>query len=184
MNHLVVACIDDQASLLAAAAVLPADQRGPLRDAARRRGAFGRDLATHIGELGGTPARHGSVRPKLRALVQRVNRALVGGTVGDAYHGLAAAEARTEALYAEVLEHPLPPDARVTVERQHDEIARDQSAFRRQQWAPGPGQVMAAPERTARPAVSAHPTPPAHGPGHLAQWADDGGWQPGWRDDE
>ncbi len=183
INHLVVACIDDQIALRAAAAVLPVDQREPLRYVAMRRGAFGRELARHIGELGGTPALHGSVRPQLRALAQRINRALVGGTDGDAYHGLAVAEARTESLYTEVLRHALPPDARATVERQHDEIARDQSAFRRQQWS-GPGHALAAPEPTATPAEPLHTTPRAGGPGHLAQWADDGGWQPGWRDYE
>jgi uncharacterized protein (TIGR02284 family) len=178
MNHLVVACIDDQVSLRAAAAALPVDQREPLRYVARRRSAFGRELATCISELGGTPARHGSVRPRLRALAQRANRALVGGTLGDAYRGLAAAEARTESLYTEVLRHDLPPDARATVERQHDEIARDQSAFRRQQWS-GPAHAMVAPEPPEAPAEPARTTTPrAHGPGHLARWADDGGRQP------
>jgi hypothetical protein len=57
MNHLVVVCLDNQFSLLAAAAALPADQREPLRDVARRRTAFSRERATQVGELGGTPAR-------------------------------------------------------------------------------------------------------------------------------
>ncbi len=183
LNHLLVACIDDQFSMLAAVAVLPIDQTQRLRDVVGRRRAFGRELVTHIDELGGAAARHGSMRPHVRALFQRVNRALVGGTQGDAYRGLATSEARTEALYAKVLGRALPPDARVTIERQYQEIARDRSDFRRQQWAAS-GHALAAPEPTAPRALPTQATPPARGAGHLAQWADDGGRQPGWKEDE
>ncbi|HEY3499520.1 MAG TPA: hypothetical protein VGK73_32745 [Polyangiaceae bacterium] len=176
MEHLLAACIDDQTSLLAAAAVLPADQGDGLRDVVRRRGVFRAELATHIGDLGGSPPKHGSLRPHLRAIVQRVNRALVGGTDGDAYRGLAAAASRTEALYAKTLRRKLPPDARVMIARQYREISDDQSDFRRRQWS-GPGVVLGS-DPTATPALQGARTAATRGPKHLAQWADDGGVQP------
>ena len=184
MNHLVVACIDDQYSLLATAAALPAiDQKRRLRALAQQRGAFERELVTYVSELGGTPASHGSLGPPTRALFQRVKRALVGSTEGDAFRALAASEARTEALYAKVLRHALPPGARITIERQHGEVDRDQSAFRREQWA-GPRHALAAPLPNPPSVAPAERMPrPARGPGHLARWDDDGGWQPGRRDD-
>ena len=135
LNHLVVACIDDRFALLDAAATLPGHDRAELRERASSRSAFEHELAMHISELGGTPAHHGSLRPRVGAFLHRVNRTLVGGTEGDAYRSLAATEARSEAAYARVLQHSLPPEVRVTVERQHDEILGDQSRFRRQQWA-------------------------------------------------
>lgn len=135
LNHLVAACIDDRFALLDVAATLPRpDQRAELCERARSRDSFEHDLATHISALGGTPTHHGSLRPRVGAFLHHVNRTLVGGTEGDAYRTLAATEARSVAAYERVLQRSLPPEVRVTVERQHDEILGDQSRFRRQQW--------------------------------------------------
>jgi uncharacterized protein (TIGR02284 family) len=136
LNHLLAACIDDRFALLDAADTLPGtDQRAELRERAHSRTAFEHELATHIGELGGTPTHHGSLRPRAGAFLHHVTRTLVGGTEGDVYRTLAATEARSETAYARVLQHALPSAVRDTVEHQHTAIALDQQHFRRRQWA-------------------------------------------------
>lgn len=126
MNRLIVACKEDEMALDAAAnSVADPLSRERLREQARRRAEFIRDLGTGILALGGVPATRASFSARCVAAWRRARSFLVRTYDRDAYASCARVEQKTMAVYISALLQALPDDARFGIKRQGVAIEAD-----------------------------------------------------------
>ena len=182
LNRLIIAGRNEIITLEEAARVVDgAERRSRLRQQAKRRAIFRRDLALALNALGGVPAQHASGMARLAVGARRIRRLLMGPHDGDAYALCARATERTATAYAKALKLTLPADVRFGVESQYDEIEWDRGELRRLRWGaslsplPG-GRAETKPERLD--AASRNELADERA---LEDWSEDGGAGPGGR---
>jgi hypothetical protein len=176
LNRLAVACLDEEAALLADASTIEGERGKRLRVQALRREVFRSDLAAGVVALGGAPARVGSYGMTLSAALRSVRKFFVGARRGDAYARSARAAERTARAYSTVLDLELPSDVHFGLERQYVEIEFDRRELRWLRWGGSLG-LLPAPGGQGNPA---RPMPSAgareaENELALAVWRDDGG---------
>ena len=135
LNRLIVAGWSEIVALEAASRIVDgAERRAALREQIRRRVIFRHDLAAAVTALGGVPAQHAPVAPRVAAAARRLRELAIGPHAGDAYAVCARATERAASAYAEALTLELPPDVMFGVERQQAEIEWDRRELRRLRW--------------------------------------------------
>ncbi len=123
LNHLIELCLDEQRTLLyAAARVKDPAVKSLLDDLAAARARFATDLLPHAQRLGGAGAASGTTLGALHRSWMTIKDRFVGHSdqtmIAEAEH----AEGRSLATYSGALDDLLPPTVRDLVERQQAEI--------------------------------------------------------------
>jgi uncharacterized protein (TIGR02284 family) len=175
LNRLIVAGRGEILVLAVAARIIDgADRRARLREQAKRRRVFQRDLSAAVTALGGVPATHAASGARLAVAGRRVRELLLGPHEGDAYADCARATEMTATAYAKALRLALPDDVAFGVERQYGEIEWDRSELRRLRWGASPA-PLPSPEGQAEGAGAAREADEARA---LEVWSEEGGSGP------